>query len=431
MKAGFAKVCITPPPGSKLTGFSARQAPSTGVHDDLYARALVLSRGDRTVALLSVEVLALGAETVQVIRQRVAATIPVQPAEVLVAATHTHSGPVTLSTFFNADEKPDPEYLEFLIQACTQSVVTAWNTKFAAKLGIGSCMVEGVGVNRRDPGNPRVDRQAGILRVAGDDGRTLAVAVIYGCHPTVLGFTNLQVSGDFPGAALEELETALGAESFAMFFNGAEANVSIAHSAELNLAGISTGDRTFEQVRILGHRLAQAVLSVLPAIQLSTDPALDAATVTIPLAGRQYPQPEVLDAAWQDAREKCAMLPPGDPELRIAQMRQVYSAIDRTNARTIQENGGRLPIEIQGIRLNGALLLGISGEVFTETSLALKALLPKPVFVICLANGYAGYLPTAEAFTQGGYEASVAGCAPDTEEKILAAALQISKLVSA
>lgn len=73
MKAGFAKVCITPPAGSRLTGFSARHDVSTGVHDDLFVRSLVLEHGSNVVALLSVEVLALSSETVQAIRQLISA----------------------------------------------------------------------------------------------------------------------------------------------------------------------------------------------------------------------------------------------------------------------------------------------------------------------------------------------------------------------
>lgn len=393
-------------------------------------RALLIANESCTVALLSVEVLALASDTVHLIRERVRRQHGIVPANILVAATHTHSGPVTLRTFFNENEDPDPCYLERLIQACADSVAMALRNSFEAELGIGGCEVEGVGVNRRDPESEVMDRQAGILSI-GEAGKTRAVAIIYGCHPTVLGFANREISGDFPSEAIATIESSLGLDSFAMFFNSAAANISSGHSAELNLAGISSGERTFDHAAALGGRLAQAVLRRIPYIEMRRSVTLETAVLTISLKGRHYPDTATLEAAHEAARLLVESLPADDPGLRMAHMREVYAAIDRNNARRLQSQGGRIPFEIQAISLNGALLLGCSAEVFTETSLTLKSMLEKPVFLICLANGYAGYLPPAEAFSQGGYEPAVAACAPDSETQLLAAAVALAKLVTA
>ena len=430
MRAGFAKVCITPPAGSPLSGFRARLGPSTGVHDDLYVRTLVLISGSQRVALLSAEVLALAGDTVRLIRERIGRRYGLLPADILVAATHTHSGPITLRTFFNEDEVPDPGYLEHVIEACAKAVEQALQDSFEGEVGIGHCEVEGVGVNRRDPSSDAVDRQAAVLRID-EAGKTRAAVVIYGCHPTVLGFANHLVSGDYPAAAIAQMEAALGPDSFAMFFNSAAANISSGHSAELNLAGISNGDRSFEHAEVLGGRLAMAVLSALPGIATVTSPMLETGLLTITLNGRSYPDLQTLETAREAARNTASSFPPADPQARAAQMREVYAAIDLNNARRLLSQGGRIPVEIHAIRLHETVLLGIAGEVFAETSLALKAKLGNRVFLICPANGYAGYLPPEEAFAQGGYEATVAGCAPDSEAKILAAAVALDKLVRA
>lgn len=431
MKAGYAKICITPPAGSRLTGFSARHEVSTGVHDDLFVRSLVLAQGDRAVALVSVEVLALSTETVHAIRQRIAADTGIPPGDILVAATHTHSGPVTVRSFFNDHEEPDSQYLERLVQAAAASVARAWRTRFDAQVGVGGCLVEGLGVNRRNPDSTEVNRQAGILRLDAAVGETRAVAVIYGCHPTVLGFTNLEVSGDYPSAALNSIESALGPQSFAMFFNGAEGNVSIGHSAELSLVGVMTGDRTFEHAKILGELLASTVLQTLPSIRTSAEPALGTASITVSLDGRQYPAVEILQAKMCEARARCAALALDDPALPQARAKELYASIDYANARRLRALGGRILLEIQAIRLDGALLVGVPGEVFAETSLALDRKLPEPVFLIGLANGYVGYLPTADAFRQGGYEPRVASCDPGSEQRILDAASELDRQLSA
>ena len=83
------------------------------------------------------------------------------------------------------------------------------------------------------------------------------------------------------------------------------------------------------------------------------------------------------------------------------------------------------------MRLGETLLLGISGEVFAETSLRLRELLPCPAFVIGMANGYDGYLPTAQAFAEGGYEVAVASCAVDSESRVLEAAVELERQLTA
>ena len=70
LRAGFGKVCISPGTGAPLAGFAAREGVSEGIHDDLFARALVLSDDQTTLALVSVDLLALPSEFVRRVRER-------------------------------------------------------------------------------------------------------------------------------------------------------------------------------------------------------------------------------------------------------------------------------------------------------------------------------------------------------------------------
>ena len=231
MRAGFAKVPVTPPIGSRLTGYAARQGVSTGVHDDLFSRAMVLEDGRELVAMASVDVLALAAEFVASVRRRICRRTGIRQENILIAATHTHSGPVTVRTFFNDNETPDAAYMELLGSGIEESVVQAWRYRFPARIATGACVVDGVGFNRSDP-QRAIDREAGILRVDDESGRVRGVVVQYGCHPTLLGFENLLVSGDYPAMAVAAIEDTLGEDSVAIFFNGAEGNVSVNHASE-------------------------------------------------------------------------------------------------------------------------------------------------------------------------------------------------------
>lgn len=91
MKAGVASTIITPPLGGWLLGPVAR---STGVHDDLYAKALVLDDGSQAVAILCLDLVGLSHafndELTGLIREQT------QIETVLINCSHTHSSPFSM-----------------------------------------------------------------------------------------------------------------------------------------------------------------------------------------------------------------------------------------------------------------------------------------------------------------------------------------------
>ena len=204
-----------------LAGFAARQSVASGIHDDLFARALVLENRGEVAALVSVDVLALPGEFVNRVRRAIAERTGIGPETVMVACTHTHAGPVTISTFFNPEETVDANYMDELADAITESVAVAWRERFPARVGVGSGQVVGVGANRRSADLKPIDEEIGIIKIEDADRRLRAVCINYACHPTVLGPDNLLVTGDFPAFAIERIEKAIGADgkenAFAMF----------------------------------------------------------------------------------------------------------------------------------------------------------------------------------------------------------------------
>ena len=127
--AGFSKVPISPPIGAPLAGFAARAGVCEGIHDELYARALVIeSEGNRTV-FVSVDVLALQSDFVNAVRSRIHARTGIPPEAIAIASTHTHAGPVTVKTFFNPEDSLDANYMQRLATAIEESVVTAWEAR--------------------------------------------------------------------------------------------------------------------------------------------------------------------------------------------------------------------------------------------------------------------------------------------------------------
>ena len=425
LEAGTAKVCISPAAGARLAGFAARQDVCRGVHDDLYSRALVLRSGTEAAAVVAVDVLALPAGFVDRVRENIARKTELRADSVMIASTHTHAAPVTITTFFNPGEAVDGEYMESLAAAIERSVETAWRDRFNASAGVGCSSIQGFGVNRRSPDGKPVDDEVGILRVDDDRGRTRAVLMNYACHPTVLGPDNLLASGDFPAAAIERIEAVQG--SFALFVNGAEGDVSVGHSSELSAIGVIAPGRTFERAAELGTKLADTVLRGLPAIRTSNAPALKTASATVDLPLKRFPAGELTLRELESARQRLAAMDPSDEGYRQAKSDLLYASITNFYAAGGAPANGALTIQLQGLRVGGTAFVAIPAELFVELGLLIKRSAPQPTFLVGVANGYIGYLPDRPSYAAGGYEVVSAQVDETAGERLIAGVLELER----
>ena len=115
--AGFASEVITPDLGCPLAGFDARKGVATGVHDDLYSRAWCSTMAATKVAIVSIECLGVSREFADGVRAAIERRTGIPAANIVLSATHTHCGPVTLNHFFNQGQPLDGCYLDRLGRA--------------------------------------------------------------------------------------------------------------------------------------------------------------------------------------------------------------------------------------------------------------------------------------------------------------------------
>lgn len=435
LKAGFNKVCISPPLGVPLAGFAARPEVSTGIHDDLFARALVLETEAASVAMVSVDLLALPGEFVNRVRESIHDRTSIERDAIMIASTHTHAGPVTIKTFFNPDGSVDSQYMNMLARCIEEAVSNAWRDRAPAKVGIGAGHVAGVGVNRRSADQKPVDDQIGIIRVTDLAQNTKAVLINYACHPTVLGPDNLLVTGDFPAFAVEAIENAIGPGGFAMFVNGTQGNISMGHSSELSAIGVVTPGRTFARAAELGQLLADATLKTLATINVDDHPVLAATSIQITLPLKNYPSASETLKTLRDSEAHLNALVSdnGDntEQVRRAKSDHLYASINDFYARETEALADRmLPVELQGIRIDDAVFVAIPGEVFVEIGLQLKQLAAYKLFIVGIANGYIGYLPTKEDYELGGYEVVSSKCRPEAAGKLIEQVLHLEQRLS-
>src|SRR5689334_21184492 len=187
LKAGAARVCITPPVGVDLAGYSGRAGGSTGVHDELYGKALVLDDGSTRLAVVTLDLIGLDADAVGQVRSLVAEQTGIPAANVLIAASHTHSGPmpaVAENPYLRLGAygwAPDADWTRTLLKSLAGAVTAAWHARRPAKLGVGRGELSDLAYNRRhfvDGGTP-IDPDVAVLLVTEEGGRPLAVLYNY------------------------------------------------------------------------------------------------------------------------------------------------------------------------------------------------------------------------------------------------------------
>ena len=403
---GFSRRLLTPAIPCQMAGFDARKDGARDVHDDLHARALVFDDGSVKFALVSVEVIAVSAEFAT--RVRVAAEratgIPAQ--NVLLSATHTHCGPVTLNHFFNQGQPLDTKYLESMEAQIVASIVEAFTARKPRSLRSGLVPCEGIAVNRRTEDGLPVDPYAGVLLVEELDGKPVAVGVSYACHTTVLGPDTLSITQDFPYYTIARLQEQLG-DVEAIYFNGAQGDLSIGHKSDLSAVGVVDSFRTFATAQHLGERLADAVLAGLQELK-TVEPviAIQSASIRLPL--KRY---RPLDEMTEAKRKALAGLEEDGEGIELLRRKQtaLFARIEEYYALLYEQSQEHepkvLPLEFVAVSVGDIVLLSLPGEIFVQIALDIRKESPfSTTIFLGLTNDYAGYIPSKGASARAGYE---------------------------
>ena len=229
LEAGVGKADLTPPIGTPLAGYGARVGgPSSGIHDPLEARAVILANGAEKIALVAVD--HLGFDHAMVERVRAASEKSgVASDHIFVMSSHTHAGGgAYLEIFPELAGKYDPKIRAFYEQRAAEAVLAASRSLRPARIAIGAGACAGLSRFRSSwpPGGGPIDPEVGVIRI--DDavaGKPLAVLMNFAAHPTVLSARNFQFSADYVGYARQALERFLGGGVMALFANGAQGTV--------------------------------------------------------------------------------------------------------------------------------------------------------------------------------------------------------------
>jgi len=436
LRAGFASACITPPVGVWLCGFANRDHAAEGVHDDLFARAMVFERDGTRLGIVSADLIGLDFPAVAEIRERAQRELGMLAGNVLLHGTHTHSGPALVLT--EAMGPVDETYRRWLCVRIFTALSEACRDLRPAELSVGRGGPVGIGVNRRavgfgpheltgDPGGVHADH-VDVLRVDRPDG-SLGVLFSHATHPVTLGGDSYLFSADYVGYAVDTVQRVYGEDCFAMFVNGCCGNI--------NSARVGT---TFEDARRLGNMLAGAAVRVIEVAKPTA-----AGSAGGPLAGRtrMVELPVVEPPSLEEAERRAAELAQG---LRAAEsdgatthelMQQRHMAGIAKALAEVVRRGPPWPtcaFDVTALRIGDVAMVGLSGEVFVEYQLGIDASSSfEHTMVFGTTNGVLGYLPTAAAYAEGGYEVDTAHAyyneplmiGPESEEIVRGAAAEL------
>lgn len=434
LPVGAAAVPINPPLGAPIPGYFVERRV-TGIKNDLFAHALVVA-GDRPLALVSLDVIAIPRHAVLAIRQAAQEQLGLPGERLFIHATHTHTGGPVWEAFGTTTS---PEYLDYLIGRTGEALAQAQANAAPAQLGFASTQVSGLAFNRRywmkdgsvrtNPGvgNPDVVRPAGpvheemaLLAFRPAPG-PLTLVVNFALHLDTVGGT--EVCADFPGYLKRALQQALGPDTQVLFLNGACGDINhldvlggpppsaVAHDLFMEVA------REQETAAQIGHTLAEAALGLLPGVEYTADWDVAEAHELLTVGVRQ-PSPEQVE------RARTVLAVRGGAQLTDADEIYDYEAL------ALHQSGQReVTLEIQALRLGSVALVGIPNEVFTEIGQEIRSRSPfANTLIVELANGCEGYLPTARAFAEGGYETMLARSSklvPEAGQQVVETAVEV------
>ena len=454
--AGIGKVDITPPPGVPMFGYSrARTRDASGVRTRLYARALYLedARGER-VALVQCDLGAISALLHGQVAEAVVREAGSAAGRLLLAATHTHSGPGGYfgAGFYNhwGSNRAgyDPQLVAFLAQRLAWAVLDAYTSRAPARLGIAYSTMFGLTHNRSIlayANNPAPIESAEVLwtmlpeyravdpvltmirvdRLLDTGTQPLGAFSNFAIHGTVMPASNSFYSGDVHAAAERTLEWAIQRQYrvpqdvIHALTNGAEGDIAPAYTAqdaaETERLGTDLGQKAFELFQSLdnrltadvrlGHNYEEVSLQVpqtVDGIPVCPHPMLGVPVLGGSEEGRSLlydPEHGIYEGARQTTPEGCHTW-----KLQALGWLQ----------HLIPERDFPLSLTLQAIRINDLLLVAVPGEMTTELGQRLKRVLletmrntgqePTHVAVVGLANQYASYFTTPEEYAMQHYE---------------------------
>jgi len=388
-KLGVSQSIITPQNSIRMGGYSARKGPSIGINDELYASALLFSDDVNKVLIITADAIGFSNQFIDEVKTGISSKIGIPSDNIMISATHTHGGPAT-QIIEGEESSAVHDYLEFLKGKLILLSIDASKNVVPFRMGIGKSTSK-MNINRRatfadgsiglgkNPDGP-VDHDVTVVKFEDLDGKILALYVNWPCHGTVGGSQNNMITGDWPGSVARYIKRQAGKDIVVAITLGASGNIN----------PIYQGD-SFKEIDAIGFNVGSNAWEMLSQISTYPVKSVQAQNATMKFPGKI-----------------------------------------RTNNYLPQESyekGPEVELRLTAVKIEGLIICGISGELFTEFGIEIKKLSPyRNTLIVTHCNGANGYICTDKSYEEGGYEVAASRLLPGVEKPITDRFMELIRL---
>ncbi len=443
LRAGASAIDITPTKFPANANGNMKPWAAEFAHDPLHARCLVLDDGATKIAIAVCDSCMIPRDLFDAAKAKAAQSTGIPADRILCSATHTHTG-VTVTRVFQS--QVESEYCAYLTEKIAEGIFRAhaqlkparigwavgnnprqvFNRRWHLRPGSAPADPFGHGTDKvrmnpapastqlLKPAGP-VDPELPILAVQALDGRPIALLANYSLH-YVGGVPPRALSADYFGEFARQFTRLIDAAEVEPAFVGIMSNGTSGDINNVNFFEGAARREPFEQIRLVAADLAKSAHAAYKRIEWREWAPIEMRETEIELGVRRPTENELV-------RAKGILKQAGDGPNN--DLRAIYAL----ESLDLAEYPAAVRVKLQAIRIGDLGIVSSPCETFVETGLAIKRTSPLPItFTIELANGYNGYLPTAEQHALGGYEtwrAKSSYLAIDAEPKVRGTLLKL------
>ncbi len=433
LKAGFARIDITPPLGISLQGY-ARVRYADGILDPLLATAVCFDDGSNRTVVISVDLIGCSQCIMKDLRPQVAEAIQTDTEAVFIHCTHTHLG-AGLATPENTLWPGNEEYVAWFMKRIRDVAVLAAQDLAPAALSYTRGTVKDVAFIRRfqmkdgsyrtNPGfrNPDIDHALGtpdenssLLIIKRENAPEIGI-VNFQVHPDMIG--GCAMSADFPKFVRDTYETLIP-NSRCMYINGAQ--------GDTNHIDVRLGEDKcrvgYDRSRYSGRKIAMSVIANYELAEPLAGTPVRYAQKNIWVKHNKG-RPDQIEEALRIVKLFNEQGPDaiGPASMGMARTELISEASRIVRCMSMPDEK---ELHVTAVAVGDVVFAGFPGEPFTEMGRAVKRDSKFTLTIpACAANGYEGYYPTIDCFNESGYEVRSSRYVGGTAEKIVETSLEI------
>lgn len=411
------------PKGTNLAGYSDRASGCLGTHDKLMTKSLTIKNDDKTIVIITNDLLSVDKEIVQGVVEKINKKYSIPEKNIFICASHTHSGPeITGFEIYDYAKKIDENHKKLkkeIINIISQNALKSMDNLVPIKIGFGKGQCGEIACNRTDK-NFKADKNVYILKIIKDSGDILALIVNYSCHPTVMGADNLYVTADYAGVMQNLVEKHYGNNCIAMFTNGACGDQSTRYTRR---------EQSFKEVKRIGTILYKSAVHISDEInKYENNLSIDCIKKTYEFPTKRLPSYNEALKRYEEAKLiKEQALNSNVPLAEIRKAITKYQGASITlKLIDLFKKENKIIDFIHIIKINKIVFVGLPIELFSEYGFKIKSLSKyENTIIVDYTNNLLGYVYTPDSYKDGDYEAWSSPFRIDTGEIIVTDVLKL------